>query len=142
MMNQMQQMFMFPFMGNNMNNMPFQQMNVGGNSNWMQFYSINNNNQNNINPNQLDYSKFNCVFKTSNGKTFNLLFNAGRTVEDLILTFFKRVDKEDLFKKKGVSFVYNTAQLDYNSKINVENLFKQNLNPVIMVLDVNNLIGA
>ena len=142
MMNPMQQMFMFPFMGNNMNNMPFQQMNVGGNSNWMQFYSINNNNQNNINPIQLDYSKFNCVFKTSNGKTFNLLFNAGRTVEDLILTFFKRVDKEDLFKKKGVSFVYNTAQLDYNTKINVENLFKQNLNPVIMVLDVNNLIGA
>ena len=141
-MNPMQQMFMFPFMGNNMNNMPFQQMNVGGNSNWMQFYSINNNNQNNINPIQLDYSKFNCVFKTSNGKTFNLLFDAGRTVEDLILTFFKRVDKEDLFKKKGVSFVYNTAQLDYNSKINVENLFKQNLNPVIMVLDVNNLIGA
>ena len=142
MMNPMQQMFMFPFMGNNMNNMPFQQMNVGGNSNWMQLYSINNNNQNNINPIQLDYSKFNCVFKTSNGKTFNLLFDAGRTVEDLIVTFFKRVDKEDLFKKKGVSFVYNTAQLDYNSKINVENLFKQNLNPVIMVLDVNNLIGA
>ena len=142
MMNPMQQTFMFPFMGNNMNNMPFQQMNVGGNSNWMQLYSINNNNQNNINPIQLDYSKFNCVFKTSNGKTFNLLFDAGRTVEDLILTFFKRVDKEDLFKKKGVSFVYNTAQLDYNTKINVENLFKQNLNPVIMVLDVNNLIGA
>ena len=142
MMNPMQQMFMFPFMGNNINNMPFQQMNVGGNSNWMQLYSINNNNQNNINPIQLDYNKFNCVFKTSNGKTFNLLFDAGRTVEDLILTFFKRVDKEDLFKKKGVSFVYNTAQLDYNSKINVENLFKQNLNPVIMVLDVNNLIGA
>ena len=108
MMNPMQQMFMFPFMGNNMNNMPFQQMNVGGNSNWMQLYSINNNNnQNNINPIQLDYSKFNCVFKTSNGKTFNLLFNAGRTVEDLILTFFKRVDQEDLFTKKGISFVYN-----------------------------------
>ena len=142
MYNQIQQMFMFPFMGNNMNNMPFQQMNVGGNSNWMQFYSINNNNQNNINPIQLDYSKFNCVFKTSNGKTFNLLFNAGRTVEDLILTFFKRVDQEDLFTKKGISFVYNTAPLDYHSKINVENLFKTNLNPVIMVLDVNNLIGA
>ena len=142
MYDQIQQMFMFPFVGNNMNNMPFQQMNVGGNNNWMQTYNINNNSPININPNQLDYSKFNCVFKTSNGKTFNLLFNAGRTVEDLILTFFKRVDKEDLFKKKGVSFVYNTAQLDYNSKINVENLFKQNLNPVIMVLDVNNLIGA
>ena len=73
MYNQIQQMFMFPFVGNNMNNMPFQQMNVGGNNNWMQTYNINNNNPININPNQLDYSKFNCVFKTSNGKTFNLL---------------------------------------------------------------------
>ena len=96
----------------------------------------------NLIPKQPDYSKYNCVFKIDNWTNVTLLINAGKTVEDLILTFFKRVDKEDLFTKKGISFVYNTAPLDYHSKINVENLFKANLNPVIMVLDVNNLIGA
>ena len=142
MYNQIQQMFMFPFMGNNMNNMPFQQMNVGGNNNWMQTYNINNNSPININPNQLDYSKFNCVFKTSNGKTFNLLFNAGRTVEDLILTFFKTINREDLLQEKIFLFLYNANELDYHSKIKVEKLFEKNLNPTIIALEVDDLIGA
>ena len=142
MYNQIQQMFMFPFVGNNMNNMPFQQMNVGGNNNWMQTYNINNNSPININPNQLDYSKFNCVFKTSNGKTFNLLFNAGRTVEDLILTFFKTIDREDLLQEKIFLFLYNAKELDYHSKMNVKKLFEENLNPTIIALEVDDLIGA
>ena len=66
-------------------------------------------------------SKINCVFKTSNGKTFSILFDTGRTVEDLILTFFKRVDQVELFQKGGVSFIYNTEQIDYHLKTRVEN---------------------
>lgn len=124
------------------NNMVCPQMNNGGNENWKEGYNVINNNQNNCNQFLPDYSHYNCVFKTSNGKTFNLLISAGKTVEELILTFFKRIDQEILFQKGGISFVYNTEQLNYNSKMNVENLFKTNTNPVIMVLDVNNLIGA
>ena len=159
------QMFMFPFlqnnnmmMNNNMNmnmnnmnnnmfinnmnmnnmnnNMNFQQF--GGNGNWTQGYSINNNMNNQIPIN----NTYNCIFKTSNGKKFAILFNSGKTVADLILTFFKRVDQEDLYEKGGISFIYNTEQLDYNLQTKVENLFKLSGSPIIMVLDVNNLIGA
>ena len=159
------QMFMFPFlqnnnmmMNNNMNmnmnnmnnnmfinnmnmnnmnnNMNFQQF--GGNGNWTQGYSINNNMNNQIPIN----NTYNCVFKTSNGKKFTILFNSGKTVADLILTFFKRVDQEDLYEKGGISFIYNTEQLDYHLQTKVENLFKHSGSPIIMVLDVNNLIGA
>ena len=159
------QMFMFPFlqnnnmmMNNNMNmnmnnmnnnmfinnmnmnnmnnNMNFQQF--GGNGNWTQGYSINNNMNNQIPIN----NTYNCIFKTSNGKKFAILFNSGKTVADLILTFFKRVDQEDLYEKGGISFIYNTEQLDYHLQTKVENLFKLSGSPIIMVLDVNNLIGA
>ena len=159
------QMFMFPFlqnnnmmMNNNMNmnmnnmnnnmfinnmnmnnmnnNMNFQQF--GGNGNWTQGYSINNNMNNQIPIN----NTYNCIFKTSNGKKFAILFNSGKTVADLILTFFKRVDQEDLYEKGGISFIYNTEQLDYHLQTKVENLFKHSGSPIIMVLDVNNLIGA
>ena len=159
------QMFMFPFlqnnnmmMNNNMNmnmnnmnnnmfinnmnmnnmnnNMNFQQF--GGNGNWTQGYSINNNMNNQIPIN----NTYNCIFKTSNGKKFTILFNSGKTVADLILTFFKRVDQEDLYEKGGISFIYNTEQLDYHLQTKVENLFKHSGSPIIMVLDVNNLIGA
>ncbi len=116
--------------------MNFQQF--GGNGNWTQGYSINNNMNNQIPIN----NTYNCIFKTSNGKKFAILFNSGKTVADLILTFFKRVDQEDLYEKGGISFIYNTEQLDYHLQTKVENLFKHSGSPIIMVLDVNNLIGA
>ena len=71
-----------------------------------------------------------------------LLFDYGRTVEDLIQTYFKRVDREELFQKGGVAFVHNALQLDYHIKEKVEKFFQRNMVTTIMVLDVNNLIGA
>ena len=123
-------------MNNINNNMNFQQF--GGNSNWKQGYSTNNNISNQIPVN----NTYNCLFKTSNGKIFTLLFNSGRTIADLILTFFKKIDQEDLYKKGGITFIYNTEKLSYNSQANVENVFKVTGTPIIMVIDVNNLIGA
>ena len=124
------------YMNNINNNMNFQQF--GGNSNWKQGYSTNNNISNQIPVN----NTYNCLFKTSNGKIFTLLFNSGRTIADLILTFFKKIDQEDLYKKGGITFIYNTEKLSYNSQANVENVFKVTGTPIIMVIDVNNLIGA
>ena len=123
-----------------------QPMNFGGNSNWSAGYTgvINPNQvQNNIqfNPNQ--GNKMNFIFKTSSGtKPITILFDYGRTVEDLIQTYFKRVDREELFQKGGVAFVHNALQLDYHIKEKVEKFFQRNMVTTIMVLDVNNLIGA
>ena len=151
------QIFMAQLFGTNQMGNTFvnNQMNYGGNNNWMCGYTAANNFQNqmlNLNQNNNIYNsnfqpqgqdlKLNFVFKTSQGKRFNLLFNYGRTVEDLILTFFKRVDREDLFTKGGVAFVYNATQIDYHLQKKVEEFFKFNANPLILVLDVNNLIGA
>ena len=151
------QIFMSQLFGNNQMNNAFtnNQMNFGGNNNWRCGYTAANNFQNpmvNLNQNNNIYNfnfqpqgqdlKLNFVFKTSQGMRFNLLFNYGRTVEDLIHTFFKRVDKEDLFTKGGVAFVYNATQINYHSQNKVEEFFKYNSNPAILFLDVNNLIGA
>ena len=96
----------------------------------------------NLIPKQPDYSKYNCVFKIDNWTNVTLLFNAGKTVEDLILTFFKTIDREDLLQEKIFSFLYNANELDYHSKIKVEKLFEKNLNPTIIALEVDDLIGA
>ena len=115
--------------------------NYGANQNWKADYNLNFN-QNNFIPNQPQDTKMNIVFRTSNGRIFNILFDSERTVEDLILTFFKRVDKEELFTKGGVAFVHNALQFSYHKKEKVKNFFRFNQTPTIMVLDVNNLIGA
>ena len=96
----------------------------------------------NLIPKQPDYSKYNCVFKIDNWTNVTLLINAGKTVEDLILTFFKTINREDLLQEKIFFFLYNANELDYHSKIKVEKLFEKNLNPTIIALEVDDLIGA
>ena len=124
-------------MGNNLSNcFMYPQMNMFGINPWMLPYF---NTQNNT---MTPVGTINFVFKTSNGKTFTLLFNTGRTVEELILTFFRKIDQEYLFYQGGVTFVFNTYHIDYHSKVKVEHFFKFQNHPIIMVLDVNNLIGA
>ena len=138
---------MWPFMMGSNNNFPNPQLNVGGNNNWMGSYTgIMNPNQieninNSYNPMNQD-NKMNLIFRTSNGKLFNILFDRERTVEELIQTFFRRVDKEELFEKGGIAFVHNALQFDYHIKTKIKDFFKFNMTPTIMVLDVNNLIGA
>ena len=136
----MNQRLCFPNLNCN-NNFFAPPVNNMGMNMWMMGYSIDNNIPNNqflVNNN----GKINFLFKTSHGKRFMILFDVGRTVEDLILTFFKRINQEDLFHRGGVFFVYNTQHIDYHTKINVVNFFKYNVNPIIIVLDINNLIGA
>ena len=136
---------MNPMMGNGMN-FQNQPMNFGGNANWAQLYTgfNNDNNQNMVNQfipgNQ---GKINFVFKISNGnKPVNILFDRGRTVEDLIKTYFMRVNKEDLFEKGGVSFIHNATPIDFHEKSKVEEFFHNNAYSIIMVIDINDLIGA
>ena len=115
--------------------------NTFGNNYWMIGYDVSNNNFQN-NQFQMNNNKINILFKSNNGKNFIILFDYGRTVEDLILTFFKRINQEYLFQQGGIHFIYNTQHIDYHLKIKVEQYFKYNTKPIIMVLDVNNLIGA
>ena len=141
---------MWPFMFGGNNNFPNQQLNVGGNNNWMGSYTgimtpkqIQNIN-NSYNPFNQD-TKMNILFRTSNGKIFNILFDREKTVEELIQTFFRRVDQENLFQQGqegGITFVHNALPFDYHVKAKVKEFFKVNTTPTIMVLDVNNLIGA
>ena len=85
---------------------------------------------------------YNCIFKTTQGFNFNIPFSGNRTMEDLIQTFFKRVDKETLFNQRKVSFIFNAGNIKYNSKELVKDIFKTNVSPSITVVDTHNLIGA
>ena len=108
---------------------------------WKKSYNLNyNQTQNNNFQNEND--KINIVFRLSSGKLCNILFDPERTVEDLILTFFRRIGREELMEKGGVAFVHNALQFDYHTKDKVKNFFKFNMNPTIMVLDLYQLFGA
>ena len=113
--------------------------NFAGN-NWANGYTAYSNNNSNQSPKTTNM--YNIVFKTSDGRRFNIPFDSDRTVEDLIHTFFKRVDREELFTKGGISFLYNASTIDYNNENSIKQFFRSNQSPTVVVIDIQGLIGA
>ncbi len=126
-------------MPNNFNmNMP--QMNVGGNDNWAQGYNTSSPMTNNSNSTG---NKINCLFIRANGNPIIILIEHGKSINELIKIFFKRVEQPELINNNlDICFIYNATKIDINSRENVEDFFKFNSNPRIIVNDVHNLIGA
>ena len=128
----------FPDMNMNIN------MNVqGGNQNWAPGFTSNNWGMQNQNVNFNQGGKINCVFHTSTGKTFSILIDYGKTVNDLIKIFFLRIEKPELMNNKlDICFLYNATKINIDSQEKVENFFRYNANPRISVNDIRDLIGA
>ena len=121
-------------------NIPFLFNTQMANNNWMHGYTAFSGDAQN--QTQINSQMYNAVFKTSEGQRFNIPFSGERTVEDLIETFFKRVDREELFKKGGIAFLYNAAQLNYHDESKIKQVFRTNFYPTVVVIDVQGLIGA
>ena len=135
------EIFMISVFGNPFfNNNPYMGNNVYNNDYWKNGYNIGP--LNNIPQKPAQNQMYNSVFKTTEGFKFNIPFSGTRTAEDLILTFFRRVDKENLFKEGGIAFLYNASTIEYHCPKKISEIFKTNLSPVIMVIDVQGLIGA
>ena len=97
------------------------------------------NNQNNGNKQQIPDNKINCVFKTTQGVVTNVLIDQGKTMSELIKTYLNRMGKPELFgKKDGVCFLFNATKIDFNCNTKVEDFFKFNAHPTLIVNDVNN----
>ena len=124
---------------------PNQPLIFGGNSNWQDVYTgIMNPNQIQNNSSNINQgNKMTIIFKlTSGAKPISILYDYGKTVEELILTFFKRVDKENLFNEGGVAFLHNAMEINYHNKTKIEDFFPKYAIPTILVMDFHNLIGA
>ena len=127
----------------NQNINPYMGYNVYNNDFWKNGYNIGP--LNNFPQQPAQNQMYNCVFKTTEGFNFNIPFSGQRTIEDLILTFFRRVDQEQLFTQEGnsrIAFFYNASKIEYHCKKKVTENFKTNISPVIMVIDEQGLIGA
>ena len=118
-----------------------QGMNFGGNPNWMEGYSTNINNNNNVDPSQ---RKVSCMFKHSTGQNpIMILMDYGKNVNNLVTIYFARIGQPGLINRPNdICLLYNAAKIPFNSTQKIEQFFAGNNNPQILVNDVNNLIGA
>ena len=131
------------FFGNpmmNANNNSINGMNIGGN-NWNNVYESSLNYQNQQQNSFID--KINLVFKSTAGLKMNVFVDVGTSISDAILLFLKRCGRTELFKpNSGIYFLCNAKKLNIYDKTKIENICANQFNPVIMVNDAQNLIGA
>ena len=85
--------------------------------------------------------KINVIFSTTKGRTDNLCFKYGTTIDEILKIYLKRVNREELIGRYDkICFLVNAQQIKFGDKTPVEKLFKLNRNPKVVVNDVYNLI--
>ena len=127
----------------NMNNMMMPGMNMGGNEFWSMIYGTGSNFQQNNQQQQFSPDKVNVVFKTTAGLKTNVSVNLGTSIKNTIQTYLNRVGKPELFDiNSGIFFLCNARRINIYDETKIENFLGGQINPIIMVNDVKNLIGA
>ena len=105
-------------------------------SNWMLVYRTNSQYDNK--PNE---AKMNVLFRTNVGRNINLIIEQEKTIHELILAFFKKINNLDL-NEDDVYFIYNAHKINYNDETKLRDYFRMASQPIIYVNDTRNLIGA
>ena len=88
-------------------------------------------------------NKNNIIFKATSGLHVMIPVDLDKTLSDTILLYLRRVDREELFKpNSGILFLHNASVINIYDKRTIREFFGPFMNPIIMVNDVKNLIGA
>ena len=152
-MNEMNiQNMVFPRMKGMQMNMNLQGINMGEEEeDWIYGYKItldqNHINEKNNSLNSLPQTNnINCIFKTTQGVLTNVSINPEKTMNELIEIYLKKVGKYKLNMDYNgynrFAFLYNANKIHLYDKITVKNFFKNSINPIIIVNDIQNLLGA
>ena len=112
---------------------------------WAISYEQNNFNMMNQieNPISPGINKINIVFKTTAKEKKNIVADFGQTMSDVILLYLKKEGKEKLFRRSsGMFFLYNAKMIDIYDETKVEEFFKDKKNPLIIVNEMQFVLGA
>lgn len=127
----------------NMGNNPMMGMNFDQN-NFMSFiygqgFNFNQGNQQPI----LQPDKINIIFKTTQAVRTLVTVDFNKPLSDTIYLYLQRVNRPDLFNpNSGIFFLYNANKINIYDKTAVGVFFHGMPNPIIIVNDLKNFIGA
>ena len=83
------------------------------------------------------------TFKTTGGAKHEIeIFNDYETTSSLLKRYLKTVNRPDLIEDKSnkIIFIYNARKIQFGDNIKLNELFKDDFEPIIVVNDPNYLI--
>ena len=133
----------FPCYNQNLNQNIMTQFNaIGGN--WRAPYGNNNININ-FSPQQKNDEKYTIFFRTGSGLQTTIVMEKNKTVSHLILVYLTKVGIPNVFNQpEKVSFIFNAKTIKMDCQEKIKDFFSNCTAtfPVIVVVDIHNLIGA
>ena len=77
--------------------------------------------------------KMNILFCTTSGIKINLVIDYGTSVGEVLRIYLTRIKRPELINSEAVTFVYNNKKLNFEDKTKIEDYFKCNEHPTIIV---------
>ena len=103
------------------------------------FYNFQENNNNN----NLTIEKYNITFETTGGLKILLSLDKKTTVCEMLKAYLIRIEKPELINTYDkIIFIHNRFKIRFDCQSTLEEYFKGIPNPLILVDDVNRLIGG
>ena len=82
------------------------------------------------------------TFKTSQGNIFNVTINYKRTVDFLLMAYLDEIYHSELIDRNDkIQFLYKSQNLKFGDKTIVGELFLNDKNPLIIVMDISNFLS-
>ena len=96
----------------------------------------------NINNNIINFSgnnlKKQVTFQKTSGECKIMVFDYGTTVNDILRKYLIEIGKPELLENEDkIGFFYNAQKLRFNDKTKIEDFFLANLNPKVIVMNLN-----
>ena len=88
--------------------------------------------------------KKNVLFTDTWGRNTNMVFSIEHSIDTMLKKYLARIGKMYLYFEKSykICFLFNAAQLNFGSKKKIKDIFKNCMNPKVVVNDVYNLHGS
>ena len=91
--------------------------------------------------NIINFTKLNTVtFKATHGNIIKINIKPERTLKELLIKYYNEINHSELMISEQIQFLYNAKQIKYGDVTTVKNYFLNIKNPVILVMDLNNLL--
>jgi len=87
-------------------------------------------------------NKYNIIFVSTQGVSYNIYYNYGATIDEVLKAYLNEAETPELIddRTNRICFLYNATRLRFGDETPIETFFRNSINPRIIVNDIENLI--
>ena len=101
---------------------------------------MNNTNTENEDEENNNINKYNIIFVSTQGVSYNIYYNYGTTIDEVLKAYLNEAETPELIddRTNRITYLYNATRLRFGDQTTIETFFRNSINPRIIVNDIQN----